>query len=260
MGSLSYLLTPSTNLYLAAGRGMDTPTLNQIKYGCSDASCTTVAYTPVFLDASTTNQYEVGIKQKIPGIASISVAIFQADSQKEIMVLKNISGKSTYTNANQTRRQGIELAGQFKLPYDFGATLSYTYLMAKVVDDYQLYTGSRISAGSYIPGVPKQKIFGDLYWRKPDQTIDVGVELLSVSGMVANDTNSAGTNGYTVINGRIALKQKVAGWTFSEFARVNNIGNRYYVGSVIVNQSSSQYYEPAPGRNWVIGAKASYKF
>jgi len=42
--------------------------------------------------------------------------------------------------------------------------------------------------------------------------------------------------------------------------RLNNIFNRSYIGSVIVNQKDDQFYESAPGRNWILGAKASYQF
>ena len=95
---------------------------------------------------------------------------------------------------------------------------------------------------------------------KPNQTIDIGLEVFSVSGMVADDTNNFSADGYTVLNFRAAVKQKISGWTISEFIRINNLTDKYYIGSVIVNQSSQYYFEPAPGRNWIIGAKANYQF
>jgi iron complex outermembrane receptor protein len=35
--------------------------------------------------------------------------------------------------------------------------------------------------------------------------------------------------------------------------RVDNLGNRRYVGSVIVNESSGRFFEPAPTRTWLLG-------
>ena len=35
---------------------------------------------------------------------------------------------------------------------------------------------------------------------------------------------------------------------------------RQYVGSVIVGDSNSRYYEAAPGRSWYAGAGAQYSF
>jgi iron complex outermembrane receptor protein len=45
-----------------------------------------------------------------------------------------------------------------------------------------------------------------------------------------------------------------------EYARVNNVFDRTYIGSVIVGDSNKRYYEPAPGRNWVLGASVQYQF
>jgi iron complex outermembrane receptor protein len=80
--------------------------------------------------------------------------------------------------------------------------------------------------------------------------------------MAVNDINSPSmATGYAVMNIRGVLRQEIAGgWSFSQFFRINNLLDRSYVGSVIVNQANSQFYEPAATRNWMIGGKASYQF
>jgi iron complex outermembrane receptor protein len=63
------------------------------------------------------------------------------------------------------------------------------------------------------------------------------------------------------MNIRGVLRQEIAGgWSFSQFFRLNNVFDRSYVGSVIVNQFFLRSYESAPTQNWMIGAKASYQF
>jgi iron complex outermembrane receptor protein len=42
--------------------------------------------------------------------------------------------------------------------------------------------------------------------------------------------------------------------------RIDNVGNKGYIGSVIVAQAGGQYYEPAPGRNAMIGINAEFQF
>ena len=54
--------------------------------------------------------------------------------------------------------------------------------------------------------------------------------------------------------------QRWAGWEWNAFARVDNLFDRRTVGSVIVNESNGRYFEPAPGRNWTVGAGATYAF
>jgi iron complex outermembrane receptor protein len=63
-----------------------------------------------------------------------------------------------------------------------------------------------------------------------------------------------------VINLRAGAEQHIGGWRLRQFVRVNNLLDRDYIGSVIVGDSSKRYYEPAPGRNWMLGASAQYVF
>ena len=37
------------------------------------------------------------------------------------------------------------------------------------------------------------------------------------------------------------------------FVGFNNVFNRSYVGSVVINAARGRYYEPAPGRNMYLG-------
>ena len=48
--------------------------------------------------------------------------------------------------------------------------------------------------------------------------------------------------------------------TLGEFLRVDNLADRDYVGSVIVNEGNRRYFEPAPGRTWLLGLNALYAF
>jgi len=49
-------------------------------------------------------------------------------------------------------------------------------------------------------------------------------------------------------------------WAFNVFARLDNLFDKQYVGSVIVNESNGRYIEPAPGRSWMAGVGATYQF
>jgi iron complex outermembrane receptor protein len=45
-------------------------------------------------------------------------------------------------------------------------------------------------------------------------------------------------------------------WEFNNFARVDNHFDKQYIGSVIVNEGNAHCFEPAPRRNWTVGAIA----
>ena len=43
--------------------------------------------------------------------------------------------------------------------------------------------------------------------------------------------------------------------SLTAYGRLDNVTDQRYVGSVIVNQAASQFYEPAPGFSWTLGVR-----
>jgi iron complex outermembrane receptor protein len=43
-------------------------------------------------------------------------------------------------------------------------------------------------------------------------------------------------------------------------ARIDNVTDRRYAGSVIVNESNGRYFEPAPGRTFTLKVTGGYRF
>ena len=255
MASLQYYLTELSNIYVSYGSSFDTPTLNQVTYNSNfDGS-------NFGLSAATTKQLEFGFKSKVSKSAQVNLALFNANTTNDIVVGASSFGRTSFTNAPKTNRQGMEVGSQFKLPYDLEMNLAYTWLNATVKQAY-LNNGTYVLSGNRIPGVPNQGLFSELLWVKPNKSMEAAVEARVNGSMAVNDTNSLSmATGYAVMNIRGVLRQEVpGGWSLSQFFRINNILNRSYVGSVIVNQALSQFYEAAPGRNWMIGGKVSYQF
>ena len=44
------------------------------------------------------------------------------------------------------------------------------------------------------------------------------------------------------------------------YRSIDNVGNKGYIGSVIVAEANNRYYEPAPGRNAMIGITAEFSY
>jgi len=68
------------------------------------------------------------------------------------------------------------------------------------------------------------------------------------------------TPAYTVAAVNSGYKWLVENWTLDLFGRVDNLFDRHYVGSVIVNESNGRYFESAPGRNYSVGLTLGYAF
>lgn len=258
MLSAQYYVTENANIYLSYGSSFDTPTLNQVTYNSAFSGSN------FSLAAAKTQQVELGLKAKFSQSIQGNLALFNANTTNDIVVGASSLGRTSFTNAPKTNRQGIEASTTISLPYHFQWNLAYTLLNANVKESYTYtnVTPYTVLSGNRIPGVPNQKLFSELMWTEAKKLAEIGAETMINGPIAVNDINSSSVaGGYAVMNLRGVLRQSLSsGWTITEFVRLNNIFNRNYIGSVIVNQISSQFYESAPGRNWIVGAKASYQF
>ncbi len=142
--------------------------------------------------------------------------------------------------------------------------LSYTYLDAAVSQSYSKKvsgTSQTINSGNQIPGISKNSLYGEIQWSYEPLGFSTAVEANWRSKYYATDLNDTSgiAKSFVAANIRAGFHQKINSWGLSEFVRVNNIFDRDYVGSVIVNDSNSRFFEPAPGRNWLLGVNASYQ-
>ncbi len=70
--------------------------------------------------------------------------------------------------------------------------------------------------------------------------------------IMADDENTAKVPSYTRVGLFTGYKFNYQNMTVDIFDRVDNLFDKEYIGSVIVNESNGRYYEPAPGRNYGI--------
>ncbi|HBV7734995.1 TPA: TonB-dependent receptor, partial [Klebsiella pneumoniae] len=99
-GSLKYALTDAWNVYLSAGRGFETPTINELSYRSDNQSGLNFGLKP-----STNDTVEIGSKTRI-GNGLFTAALFQTNTDNEIVVDSSSGGRTSYKNAGKTRRQG----------------------------------------------------------------------------------------------------------------------------------------------------------
>ena len=266
-GSISYSKTtpvagvmfeasPTVHLYGNIGRGFETPTFAELAYRPGGATGLNFALTP-----STSLHKEVGVKAKIGSAARVNLSLFHINTNDEIVVNSAVGGRTDYKNASQTRRRGAELSVEGYLGKGFEAYLAYTYLQAEFTQPFA--SGSppvSVSAGSKLPGVPVYSVWGEVIWRHVPTGFHAGVELRSNGRVYVNDVNSAFADPYTIANLKAGFEQRGKKWRLTEFARVDNITDRQYVGSVIVADSNNRFYEPSPGRNYLVGVNAQLSF
>ena len=260
--SAQYYVRDDTNVYASYGIGFDTPTLNQTAYSATFINCSSscVNLGNMALEAATTRQFEVGIKSEIADLGRFALAVFTTTTRDDIVVDASERGRTSYTNVPKTSRTGLELGATLPLANNFQASFAYTWLDAKVEQGYTTESIKVINAGNRIPGVPNRGLYTELMWRPAGKAFEFAVEGRLVGRMAATDDNSVFASGYGLMNLRAIARQQLGKWALTEFLRVDNLFDRAYVGSLIVNQARGQFFEPAPGRNWVLGAKATMAF
>ena len=249
-GSLKYALTDAWNVYLSAGRGFETPTINELSYRSDNQSGLNFGLKP-----STNDTVEIGSKTRI-GNGLLTAALFQTDTDNEIVVDSSSGGRTSYKNAGKTRRQGMELGLDQQFGESWRLKAAWTWLDAtyrtNVCDDASCN-------GNRIPGIARNMGYASFGYQ-PEQGWYAGSDIRYMSDIMANDENTAKAPSWTVVGLTTGYKWSYGRMDMDLFGRVDNLFDREYVGSVIVNESNGRYYEPAPGRNYGIGLNLAWRF
>jgi iron complex outermembrane receptor protein len=154
-------------------------------------------------------------------------------------------------------REGIELATKHQFSDHWRGQASATTMRA-------IYQNWSTKSGNALPGIPNKQIFSSIAWSQkglqPSGTkqisgAEVSLDWIGRSVMWASDTNdSASTaSGYSIFNARFKQRFEIGPSQLEAYLGINNLTDQKTIGSVIINQSSSQYFEPGLPRNWVVG-------
>lgn len=249
----SYALLPNLNIYASWGKGLETPTLNELSYSGPGNSF------GFDLKPATSEQFEIGLKSRLAEATNLQVALFQIDTDDELVVASAQGGRNSFQNAAKTRRRGIELALESRLSDTLRANLAYTQIDATYSKDFTS-NGRLIEEGNHLPGIPARTLYGELAWQ-PLDWFSTAVEGLYRSQLYVEDSNTAKTApSHALFNWQARFEQKVGALTFNQVLRIDNLLDREYIGSVIVGDGNGRYYEPGPERAWYVGAGVQYQF
>ena len=257
----SYAVSEGLHVYATAGKGFETPTLNELAYRASGATGLNFA-----LQASMSRSVEMGVKAQPWAGAEAALAVFQTTTEHEIVTQTNVGGRATYQNAGATRRRGLEASGRWQVAPTLQAQFAATWLDARYRDGFLTCTAApcatantTVAAGNRIPGIAKTSLYGALTWQ-PAGGWRVGVEGRALGKVWVNDLNNDAAPGYGTLAAFAGYQRSIGAWELGALLRVDNLADRRYAGSVIVNDGNGRFFEPAPGRTWLASVSASYRF
>jgi len=258
VAGVTWHAAPEMNVYFNAGRGFETPTFTEIAYRDNASGLNTD------LKASLSRHFEVGAKWRVER-QSLDVAAYHITTNDELIVDQNVGGRSTYRNAGQTLREGIEISHLARWTEELNSTIAVTVMRARYDEAFVSGSGTAaapVTPGNRIPGTPERYAFAELAYapRWGWYGLNGAIEAVYTSRLYVDDINSDFAPPSTVLNLRAGMR---IGWGRLEvvpLVRLENATNQRYSGSVIVNESNKRFFEPALPRNWMASLTARYRF
>lgn len=239
----------SVNVYANIGKGFETPTLAEAAYRADGTGPN------LDLDASTSVQAEIGTKIR-SGRHQMDFAIFNSRSKGEIVPTSASGGRSIFQNVDGVRRRGVEASWHADWDSSLSTHVAYTWLDAQFTEAFN-NASSTVAAGNRLPGTPEHSLYTELQYRWQN-AVTTAVEMRADSKAYVNDINSDAAGGYAVFNVRAGYEFDAGPAKMMLFGRIDNLFDRAYAGSVIVNDGNERFFEPAPGRRLYVGMRAQF--
>ncbi len=236
------------NLYANAGGGIETPTLAEMAYSRTNSG-------PNYgLEAARNRQFEVGAKWQ-DGVHRVEAAWFDARTRGEIVPAATVNGRTVYQNADRVHRRGMELGWSARMGA-FVPRAAYTYLDAFFASPYTGAGGVAVPSGNRLPGTARHTARLSLDYA-PDARWTLGGAVDISSRVQANDANTESAPGRAVAGLQAGYGWKTGGTVrWQAWARLDNLFDRRYAGSLIVNDGNGRFFEPAAGRRIMVGLRA----
>lgn len=227
----TYALTKSLNVYGLIASANQAPTDSEVKANF------TYFGVPSSLKASTSINYEIGLKQRSAGL-SVDFSLYYNDVRDEIVAVKGLDDATYYTNAGKTKRLGAELAMDYFITKEFdigGAGSLYDYSYVDYVDSGVDYSGNK---QRYIPDYQYS-----LFTGYRNGGFSSRLEGISYGAYYMDDANTEKYDGFTLVTNLMFAYRLDA---HKLQVNVNNIFDKYYATEANKTPYSYSYTPGTP--------------
>lgn len=270
VAALQWRASSALQIYTSVARGFESPTLTELAYRADGNPGLNTALKP-----QTSEQAEAGLKWRADrregGPAwALDAAVFSARTNDEIAVATNQNGRQTFRNVGRTQRQGAEIDLRALFSPQWRGRLALTWLDATYSDDFRICAATPcgeaqrtrlVPAGNRIAGTLARVAFAELAWQ-PTRQSEIALEARGQGDLPVNDANSDFAPGFvlTSLRARQSADLGSGRGRLDLLARIDNLAGRRVVGTVIVNEANDRFFEPAPGRAYLLSARWSRGF
>lgn len=209
------------------------------------------------LQPQTADNFEVGYKYSVDNLY-YELAWFTIDLQDELIPyeLEAFPGRTFYSNAGTSSRDGIEAAASWRADNGLGLDASWTWSDFKF-DDFIDDNGNDFGS-KRLPGLPEHFGYLGLSYAS-DGGFSGTLEAVYSGSLYANNANSVEVSSYTVVNLRFSHEFQTGRWIVRPYAGINNLLDERYNSNIRINAFGGRFYEPAPERNFYAGVVVNFR-
>ena len=251
MAGVTFAL-PRTMVFANVASAFQTPTTTELLNSppAPGSPCCPTGFN-TDLEPQRTLSSEIGVRGEISARWSYEAAAYIMDVRDALVQFQvpDADGRDFFRNAGRTRNRGVELATRAAISPAVTLSASYALTDVRFRDDGNADTDFE---GNRVPGITPHRLFAAATWS--DAASSVTLEVQHNATQYADDANSAVNPAYTILDIRAHTALAAGPFEVAPFVAVSNILDEQYFGSLTVNAAAARYYEPAPGRNVLIGA------
>ena len=272
--ALNYKLMPSVAVYTSFGRSFESPAGNELD-NFPTSSSPNILINPD-LKAQKSRNFELGIKGNLlyRGTSFFNNIYFEGTFFNSVIddeiVPFELFGDVFFRNAARTNRSGLELGANVELvpgvrlegAYTFSDFQYDEYSVSQLDSSSGLYVDRSVD-GRVVPSVPRHNLSLNLSFEQRLSGTVTGFmkgNLRSVSGMYADDLNSAKSEGYDVLSINAGLDLNFGRFNLLLNGGVNNITDQTYIGFININSQTGEFFEAGEPRNYFAGARLGLRF
>jgi iron complex outermembrane receptor protein len=236
MFGIAWRARPLLSVYANLNTAFETPTITELTNQDNGA-----AGLNAMLDPQRTRTAEVGVQGLLWSRVRADIALFRATVLDELVPfdVPNQPGRRAFRNAGRTSRQGIETnLNASTSVFDVGIAHTWSRF---AFDTYRVGTANY--DGKVIPGIPAHLLQAYLTARRAGwfATID-GTASSRVS---ASDASTVFAAGYAAWNARAGYAApRVGRLRLEPTVGIENLFDRRYAGSVVINATRARFFEP----------------
>ncbi|MFQ5535849.1 MAG: TonB-dependent receptor family protein [Gemmatimonadota bacterium] len=243
---------PGWELFASGTSFFETPTTTQLANRPDGSG----GFNPM-LDPVRGFTWEAGARGRVGARWYGEAVVFRTTVEGELIPfeVEAVPGRSFYRNAGSSKHTGWEAAVDGKPASFLDFRVAYTRVNARFTS---YAVGGSDYAGRRVPGVPSAWLDGVItLGGAPGR---VRLRVFHRGALPVNDENTERSPAQTVMGVKAELAPLSAGSaTLTPWVAVDNVTDRLYDASVVVNAFGGRYYEPGPGRSFRVGVSAVWR-